>query len=454
MSDADWLARVRAHPDDDEVRLAYADACDADDPARAELVRVQCRLARLRGHPPERKVLRDREAALLAAHRERWVGPLHARVRWPWFRRGFLEQVTLHPEESPSVLEDLLAAHPVRALAFADGDDVELTRPLATSMARWAEAPVLARLEALDGTEQMLGHDAWRVLLRSPHLRELPELVIGDHDATPDTAAAIAAEPGPRLRRLTVSGYLAASLGDDGVAHLAAAPHLGSLEHLALWNCRCAAGAGAALAGGPWTSTLVTLHLGLGQYALNQLGPDGARALAAGVFPRLETLDLDFNALGDDGGEAIVESRGFPALTYLTLHANELTNVTLRAFMRAHDRMPRLSALDLSLNRIDGGGLSSLASYRLLAQLRGLWLRGNPIWPGGVAALAASPRAAGLRDLDLSDTALGKDPAAAAAALAGSPHLQDLERLRVARSGLTDAERARLRDRFGDRVRW
>ncbi len=48
MTDADaLLAAIRRDPDDDTVRLAYADEIEVEEPERAEFIRVQCELARI-----------------------------------------------------------------------------------------------------------------------------------------------------------------------------------------------------------------------------------------------------------------------------------------------------------------------------------------------------------------------------------------------------------------------
>ncbi len=79
------FAAVLAHPEEDTPRLMLADALEETDSARAELIRVQCELARLDdlegitiggkySWEDYRKWsgLRDREAALLATHGARW----------------------------------------------------------------------------------------------------------------------------------------------------------------------------------------------------------------------------------------------------------------------------------------------------------------------------------------------------------------------------------------------
>jgi uncharacterized protein (TIGR02996 family) len=86
MSDAALLAAIREAPDDDAPRLVYADWLDEQDqPERAEFIRVQCEVARI-----DSAALRQREAELLVAHHDTFVGPLaapHLRFR---FRRGFI----------------------------------------------------------------------------------------------------------------------------------------------------------------------------------------------------------------------------------------------------------------------------------------------------------------------------------------------------------------------------
>ena len=87
MSDAPaLLAAIRAAPDDDAPRLVYADWLDEHgDPARAEFIRVQCELAR-----HDSPALRRREAELLAAHHDKFAGPLAAPPLRFRFHRGFV----------------------------------------------------------------------------------------------------------------------------------------------------------------------------------------------------------------------------------------------------------------------------------------------------------------------------------------------------------------------------
>jgi uncharacterized protein (TIGR02996 family) len=86
VTDAPFLAAIRAAPEDDAPRLVYADWLDEHGQSeRAEFIRVQVELARR-----ESADLRAREAELLARHHDDFAGRLLA----PGFRfrfgRGFI----------------------------------------------------------------------------------------------------------------------------------------------------------------------------------------------------------------------------------------------------------------------------------------------------------------------------------------------------------------------------
>src|SRR5262245_47497655 len=91
------LEAVRAEPDDEGLRLVYADWLEENgDLAHAELIRVQCALERLPAQSPQRYALQTRERELLRKHERSRLGPLRGGVNSWTFRRGLLEQVTLH----------------------------------------------------------------------------------------------------------------------------------------------------------------------------------------------------------------------------------------------------------------------------------------------------------------------------------------------------------------------
>ncbi|AWM38469.1 hypothetical protein GobsT_33800 [Gemmata obscuriglobus] len=118
------LQALIAEPEDDTLRLAMADWFDEnDDPARAELVRVQVELARGVTDRARRCELELRQRDLLVAHDREWVAPLawllHCEPgQWGgWvFRRGFVEYFNL---PAPRVIKygaGLARLTPVREL--------------------------------------------------------------------------------------------------------------------------------------------------------------------------------------------------------------------------------------------------------------------------------------------------------------------------------------------------
>jgi uncharacterized protein (TIGR02996 family) len=92
--DEAFLQAILDSPDDDTPRLVYADWLDEHgDSARAELIRVQCRLTGITLDDPALPDLVLREEILLAEHAEEWLGELRRALRRWQFRRGFLHDI-------------------------------------------------------------------------------------------------------------------------------------------------------------------------------------------------------------------------------------------------------------------------------------------------------------------------------------------------------------------------
>src|SRR5260370_4724288 len=95
--DESFLQAIRAEPDDDALRLIYADFLqEKEDPAsvqRGEFIRVQCELARMNSTPQRWLQLKTRAEALLTRNLESWVWPLRDLVgncsREGWLRYHF-----------------------------------------------------------------------------------------------------------------------------------------------------------------------------------------------------------------------------------------------------------------------------------------------------------------------------------------------------------------------------
>src|SRR5438128_1749235 len=72
-----FLQAIRESPDDDDLRLVFADWLEERDDPHGELMRVQVELARLPRRSPRRTALLSREKVLLAGYPQKLLGP------WP-----------------------------------------------------------------------------------------------------------------------------------------------------------------------------------------------------------------------------------------------------------------------------------------------------------------------------------------------------------------------------------
>ena len=241
------LRAIRDNPDEDTPRLMYADWLEEhNDPARAEFVRVQCRLAE-RGRRelvPPADPDRQRELQLERQLGERWLAELPAvrGVRWTGFWRGFpiasvASATTLvraavkvwgaAPVESVGVIG--LNATGARVLAGSPVFD--RVRVLTVSVRRGSEQPLrtlfgspraeaLRRLSLLSG----LGEAGLIAVFASEHLTGLEWLGVGSGEMTDAAAEALLAAPG--LRNVRSGVFTSHRLTAKGRARLRARfPH-------------------------------------------------------------------------------------------------------------------------------------------------------------------------------------------------------------------------------------
>src|SRR5262245_44072357 len=89
-----FLAALYDQPEDDTPRLIYADWLEEHgQPQRAELIRLQCRIANGSPHTDEDE---DRADALVREHRGAWTAHLPQAEGATWqFRRGFPEELEI-----------------------------------------------------------------------------------------------------------------------------------------------------------------------------------------------------------------------------------------------------------------------------------------------------------------------------------------------------------------------
>jgi uncharacterized protein (TIGR02996 family) len=381
-----FLRDIIEKPDDDAVRLIYADWLqDNGDPDRAEFIRLQIERASRGGEEPEK-----REAALLKKHEATWEKEVPAWARrhanFRVFRRGFIDHVVCTAREFLNGPAGMFRKSPVRSIEF---------RTYSERAAELAKCPELGRLRiiTMDGWHaDHLGVKGAKKFFASPHLSNVREL------------------------------WLAVSrIGESGIKALADCAPLSGLTRLELnGNDLLSAGA-AALASSPHLTSLRYLNLGR-----NQIGDKGASALADSTSLRgLLELEMWGNTITAKGVRALVQAPW--RLTGLSLAANEIGD-ELASILASAPALASLRELVLGETGLTAAGVRTLAGSPHLAGLANLNLSDNKIGDEGAIALAESPHLGNLVHLHLRDAGVRDD---GARALAKSKGLQRLKFLDV-----------------------
>lgn len=289
MTHDSFMRAIRAAPDDDGPRLVFADWLEENgEPHRAEFIRVQCARAPLSAGDPRAAVLDERARTLLKNNWDSLVGPLRRLVEagagpagewwllggyhaesWRRFRRGFIEDLGL-----------------TAAVLLEHADAIFRTAPL-RHLRLWragSGVAALARLPQLAGVETLKFADPWHELVRA------------------DGMAALAAAP--HLGRLTTLDLARNDVADAGTVALAGAPWLAGLRRLNLEENGLSDVGVAALAASPGASGLVRLALGR-----NGITDAGVRALAASPhLAGLQWLGLHRNLISQEADAILADS--------------------------------------------------------------------------------------------------------------------------------------------------
>jgi uncharacterized protein (TIGR02996 family) len=245
-----FLQAILDDPDDEGLRLIFADWLEEQGQPRGEFIRTQCTLAGLPPGDPRRLLLEARERQLLAKHRDDWLGPLRSLAYLWGFRRGFAEEVALPAATFLNHADAFFRSTPVRLARLLNS---------ASCLGELADSPYLARLTALHLTDNQIGNAGLMTLLDAADLGRLATLRLGNNGLGDAGVEALA--ECPRLAGLTTLNLRQNSIGNAGAHALAMSPHLGGLTALYLGD--------------------------------NQIGPAGAQALAESPYlRRLETLEL------------------------------------------------------------------------------------------------------------------------------------------------------------------
>lgn len=107
-----FLQAIIENPDDDGLRLIYADWLEERGDPRGKFIRVQCQLAHLGSDAPYREELKKQETALLLEHEKTWSLNLPDEELGWIFSRGFIESV-MATRSSVCRLSELFGIEPV-----------------------------------------------------------------------------------------------------------------------------------------------------------------------------------------------------------------------------------------------------------------------------------------------------------------------------------------------------
>ncbi len=446
------LMEIRAAPDDVGLRLVFADHIAPTWPEHTTVIVAQCN-----GEGPV-------DPEILAAFRRTLPGSLASQV--DELERGFLAAHTLYVEA-----EQLLAEHD--ALFRLAPACTELAVAYASDhVARLAVLPALRRYEGLSFHDTLMFDGGAAHLARSPHLAQLRRLGLRDtslHDE--DLRAILSSTAFPRLVDLDIGNIREGQ--DYSIEALRALPDAafaGTLEALNIDRRyfgdevvdvieRLPRLADLSLEGSSLTDDAIRRIAALPNRftALNLercgFGTEGAIALAASpAIAELRELNAGTNALGDEGFAALVRSPRLGRLRRLDLEGSttadrQPTAAAARAFAGARF-LATLEVLNLSLARIGPDGGEALARVPF-AKLAWLNLYGNGVGDRGAVAIARSPLMATLTFLDLGNNELTDT---AADALAAAAHARPELRIELGGATLSEASRAALLRRYGDRV--
>jgi uncharacterized protein (TIGR02996 family) len=325
-------AAIMAEPDRPDAYLVYADWLQAKGDPRGELIVLQHA-----GKAFEAGRLLDAQAphlfGRLADYRHQ-LEPSHSAARgrpttWRW---GFLEALwignkrdvpTLEVDEALAAMLDHPSAAVLRELAVGivsfDGnsyDEIAAVigeRSLPTlrklilgdfypgdTELNWSELGDLSPMyRAMPGLTSLLLRSGSMTLgdLELPALEELT-IITGGLDA--GSLASICDRTWPHLRTLDLQLGDETAFTTDHLAAIFDAARFPAVTTLGLGNSAISDDIARALAGSKIAAQLVGLKLSRGT-----LGDAGARALAAGAFPKLAWIDVSESWLTDDGIAAL-----------------------------------------------------------------------------------------------------------------------------------------------------
>jgi uncharacterized protein (TIGR02996 family) len=356
------LQAISADEEDDLPRLVYADLLDDQgDPERAEFIRIQIEAERHANGSPEHRRLADRAVELVRKNGTLWASgyepaiPAEADVSvgkaiWSgesgiglgtgnpfvcpvlWFRRGFVDEITLTPERffSPGA-SSIWPAGPSPTLRIQLCHREQYSRDTLGTLANFVEE-----------------------LASAPLLHRFRDVCIvgGFHSTTHEGLRLLASEPA-LLAKLAGLWLSEDRVGDAGVLPILESPLVTRLRELTIDGTEC-------------TPAVVDLLVRSDRFrGMTYLwgvieGARGLRVFATpGRWPRLRWLVLDGCGLDDLSLRGLMRPGVFPAVEFLGLSCNEIHFSSIRSLLLS-GAFPRLWKLGIGATPVTLDEVQSL----------------------------------------------------------------------------------------------
>ncbi len=350
ISDGDGLrAAILAQPDDDTLRLIYADWLQENDqPDRAEFVRAQVAASQAEPYSPQAGKQIAIAKRLHDAHPE-WGQEVRKWVNGAQFARGFIEHVNVNAATFPRDAAALFAHEPVRSILL-----MRFVATTTVSLVPFFDLPQLDSVRRLDLNHLQLSPEESELLVETPQLVNLTDLGLRDNAVQPEwlekflTGLAM-----PELEGLDLSGlsHLGPRLAD-------VLPRLDRrFKQLDLGHVPFTSDQMQRVLGSWCLREVEELRLAW-MTAAGQKGPITNLNLGW-VFPlnRLRVLDLNSQGIGAEGVQELINGltrhKEPPPLRWLGLAYNQIGAEGVRALVRSDPEQVKLYHLDVSGNGLN-----------------------------------------------------------------------------------------------------
>lgn len=505
-----WLEKIIANPDDDALRLEYAQWLTSQGDILGEFVECEVLQSQIDDTHPEYYSREWRRARLRSerydgsrTRTESWTAPARTCTYFGSTDRGLLENLLVKDVDDFRRRErELLSAIPLlRNLHLSSVGTTDLFRNL-------ARCKIASQIRSLDLYDCDVSQDSFAVLQQEdkfPNLQtlhcgasrldcnglrqflatgvkkrleslELPACKLTDAQGKEVTEIDFSESPyKPLFENTGLAAIRNVSMSDP----IFDERHADQLAHSSLLQRLMELDLSGCPVGGNWMSiaSKANYRLPLRRLAFDQSNLGGQYALDFSAFPNLSDLNVDssqvtatsldqllqtipeglrklsaaYNAIGDAGAEKISACSQLKNLRCLYLFGCDLGSHGVKHLARS-PHLRKLVALKLGWNRIDSTAIGNLVGSPLARSLKFLHVCDCGIGEAGARAIANAPELQDLNWLNINDNQIGD---AGIRGILNSPHLKSLTALSADNCDQREDELGAIwKKRFGNFDRW